>query len=63
LIAMPEACLPASTVPICPGGDEATASRGHAKCLIDVDFFYKQTGDAQAKAADSRPILQTLLTK
>jgi len=33
LIAMPEACLPASTVLICPGGDEATASRGHAKCL------------------------------
>jgi hypothetical protein len=62
LIAMPEACLPASTVPICPGGDAATASRP-CQMSIDVGFLYKQTGGAQAKAADSRPILQTLLTK
>jgi hypothetical protein len=41
-------------------GDRVSPPR---QMSIDVGFLYKQTGDALAKAADSRPILQTLLTK
>jgi hypothetical protein len=54
------ACLDGADLSGRGRGDRVSRPR---QTSIDVGFLYKQTGDAQAKAADSWPILQALLTK